>query len=47
VRHIMGHVDDSISDHYRETVSDDRLQAVVDHVRAWLFDGKGRTGGAS
>jgi hypothetical protein len=34
---IMGHVDDSMADLYRERISDARLQAVVDHVRAWLF----------
>jgi hypothetical protein len=22
---------------YRESISDDRLRAVVDHVRKWLF----------
>lgn len=37
IRHIMGHVDDSISGHYRETVSDDRLRAVVNVVHDWLF----------
>lgn len=35
---IMGHVDDSMAATYRERISDDRLQAVVDHVRSWLFD---------
>ncbi len=39
VRHIMGHVDDSISGHYRETVSDERLRAVVECVHEWLFKG--------
>ena len=34
---IMGHVDNSISGHYREEISDDRLVAVTDHVRTWLF----------
>lgn len=39
IRHIMGHVDDSISGHYRETVSDERLRAVVEVVHDWLFAG--------
>jgi len=34
---IMGHTDASISGYYREQVSDNRLQAVTDHVRAWLL----------
>lgn len=42
VNHIMGHVDASMSAVYREKISDDRLQDVVDHVRNWLF-GKGAT----
>lgn len=33
---LMGHVDGSISGHYRERVDDNRLKAVTDHVRAWL-----------
>ena len=37
VDHIMGHVDDSMAGTYRERISDDRLKAVVDHVRGWLF----------
>ena len=37
VKAIMGHVDDSISAEYREEVFNDRLQAVTDHVRGWLF----------
>ena len=37
IRHIMGHVDESISGAYREGVSDDRLRAVVDVVHDWLF----------
>lgn len=37
VRMIMGHVDDSIDDSYREHIADARLQKVVDHVHAWLF----------
>jgi len=34
---IMGHSDDSMSARYRQRISDDRLQAVADHVRAWVF----------
>jgi integrase len=34
---IMGHADPSMAGHYRERVEDDRLQAVVNHVRDWLF----------
>jgi integrase len=37
IRIIMGHADGSIDDAYRERVEDDRLRAVTDHVRAWLF----------
>lgn len=36
-RHIMGHADQDVSAFYREEVPDDRLRAVADHVRAWLF----------
>jgi integrase len=35
--HIMGHEVDHMSSVYREGISDDRLRAVSDHVRAWLF----------
>ena len=37
IRHIMGHVDESISGAYREGVSDERLRDVVDVVHDWLF----------
>lgn len=37
VRLVMGHADGSIDDVYRERIDDDRLVAVVDHVRKWLF----------
>lgn len=35
---IMGHADESMAARYREKVSDDRLLAVVNHVRGWLFN---------
>lgn len=35
--HIMGHTDPSMRGHYVERIEDDRLKAVTDHVRAWLF----------
>jgi integrase len=35
--HIMGHVRDDMASVYRERISDERLRAVVDHVRDWLF----------
>jgi integrase len=44
---IMGHTDPSMGGHYRERVEDSRLQAVVEHVRQWLFGlapGTGLTG---
>jgi integrase len=44
VRFVMGHVDGSIDDVYREGIEDSRLQAVADHVHAWLF-GKTPDGG--
>jgi integrase len=34
---IMGHETPHMSSVYRETISDGRLRAVADHVRAWLF----------
>jgi len=37
VNAIMGHVDESMSAVYREAISDERLTAVSDHVRRWLF----------
>jgi integrase len=37
VRSIMGHADNDISAVYRERVSDERLRAVTEHVRTWLF----------
>jgi integrase len=35
--YVMGHEVPHMSSHYRETISDERLRAVADHVRAWLF----------
>ena len=35
--HVMGHADGTIGGNYRETISDDRLRRVTDHVREWLF----------
>jgi len=37
---IMGHADSTISGQYREEISVDRLQRVVNHVHNWLFDAK-------
>jgi integrase len=34
---VMGHSHDDMASRYRERISDERLQAVADHVRAWLF----------
>jgi integrase len=35
--YIMGHEVPHMSSIYRETISDERLRTVTDHVRAWLF----------
>jgi integrase len=34
---VMGHSRGDMASVYRERISDDRLRAVVDHVRKWLF----------
>jgi len=39
VDHIMGHLDNSMTAHYRERISDQRLQTVVDYVHQGLFGG--------
>lgn len=37
VNFLMGHTDGTMAGEYREGIEDDRLQAVVDHIHAWLF----------
>lgn len=37
VKLVMGHVDPSISAAYREEISEERIRAVCEHVRNWLF----------
>jgi integrase len=37
VRSIMGHASSDIADTYRERMTPERLRAVTDHVRAWLW----------
>jgi integrase len=39
VKMVMGHADNTISDVYRERFPDERLKAVSDTVRGWLFGG--------
>lgn len=40
VNAIMGHVDNSMAGVYRERISDERLRAVVETVRKWLWPAK-------
>lgn len=40
VNHVMGHVDDTMAAEYREGISRNRLLAVVNEVRSWLFAGQ-------
>lgn len=37
VDHIMGHARDDMASVYRERISDERLRAVSDHVREWVW----------
>ena len=37
VNFVMGHEGPHMTSVYRETISDARLKAVTDYVRAWLF----------
>ena len=41
---IMGHSRDDMASVYRERIGDDRLRAVVEHVRQWLRGKSGQTG---
>jgi integrase len=41
VDHIMGHARDDMASVYRERISDERLRAVAEHVRRWLFKAEG------
>jgi integrase len=36
---VMGHSDNTMADHYRERIADERLLAVVNHVRVWFLAG--------
>jgi integrase len=40
VNAVMGHADASMAAAYRERISDERLEAVSDHVHDWLFPAK-------
>jgi integrase len=42
VDHIMGHARDDMASVYRERISDERLRAVAEHVRRWLFGTAGQ-----
>jgi integrase len=47
-RAIMGHADESMDGVYVETLPDDeRLQAVAEHVRSWLYATPTKDGGAT
>ena len=37
IDHIMGHIRDDMASMYRERISDERLQDVVETVRSWLW----------
>ena len=37
VDHVMGHARAMMASFYRESISDARLNAVADHVHAWLY----------
>ena len=37
---IMGHVDPSMGAVYRQSLSDERIKRVCEHVHGWLFSSK-------
>ncbi len=41
VDHVMGHSREDMASLYRERISDERLEAVAQHVRTWLFNSRG------
>jgi integrase len=36
---IMGHTDSTMADNYRQRIADERLVAVIEHVRRWFLNG--------
>ncbi len=47
IRVVMGHVDNAIDSTYTHGISDDRVRAVCEHVRRWLFGPAPGTDGTS
>jgi integrase len=41
---IMGHIRDDMASVYRERISDERLRAVSEYVRGWVFRTQGTEG---